>query len=635
MTTTPRAGNTRNQANTTDAAAAGGSNQQLDGQVIGLGDGGYMAVWTDLSRVFNPNGSAVVGQKYDALGQKVGAEVKLSEFLDGDHSATALTRTPSGGFATAYVDLFGGDSDIRVRVANANLTSFRSDLVDTGAAQTTNPSISAFANGSYVITYTIGTGDDTDIVGRLVSSAGFVGAQFTIHDETDNSGLSSVATLANGNFVVVLQDEFGGADTDIKFRIYDSVGTPVFPAAGNVASNVLGATGLGNEIQPDVAALKFGGFVVVWTDPDGGTEDIRASVYNDAGGALFAEIPVNTTTAGAQNEPSVVALDDGGFLVTWEDDNLQQVRGQRFDRSGNKVGAEYLVKANPVAQPTDNHDTALLYDGRIVDALSDLSSGDFDVTTQIWDPRNNPDDFSGEGMSDLLWRHDSGVVGSWHMDGAVVLSTQVLGDAPGDWHIQGTGDFNGDGKDDILLRHDSGLVGTWHMNGAAVLSTQVVGNAPNDWHIEGVGDFNGDGKDDLLWRHDSGLVGTWHMNGAVVLSTQVIADAPPDWHIEGVGDFNGDGRDDLLWRHDSGLVGTWHMNGAGLLSTQVIGNVPSDWHIEGVGDFNGDSKDDILLRNDSGLVGTWLMNGATIVSTHTFDGATNDWKVLGNEFDLI
>jgi hypothetical protein len=50
------------------------------GQVAALPDGGYVLVWTDSSRTHN--GSAMVGQRYDSLGNKV--EVKISQFSSGD-----------------------------------------------------------------------------------------------------------------------------------------------------------------------------------------------------------------------------------------------------------------------------------------------------------------------------------------------------------------------------------------------------------------------------------------------------------------------------------------------------------------------------------------------------------------------
>ena len=47
-------------------------------------DGGHLLVWTDSSRTHNPNGSAIAGPRYDSRGNKVGGEVKISQFSSGD-----------------------------------------------------------------------------------------------------------------------------------------------------------------------------------------------------------------------------------------------------------------------------------------------------------------------------------------------------------------------------------------------------------------------------------------------------------------------------------------------------------------------------------------------------------------------
>jgi hypothetical protein len=70
------------QVNSSDAPQPGGTAFQGDGQVAPLPDGGYVVVWTDSSRTHSPNGSAIVGQRYDSLGNKV--EVKISQFSSGD-----------------------------------------------------------------------------------------------------------------------------------------------------------------------------------------------------------------------------------------------------------------------------------------------------------------------------------------------------------------------------------------------------------------------------------------------------------------------------------------------------------------------------------------------------------------------
>jgi hypothetical protein len=65
-----------------------------------------------------------------------------------------------------------------VRRFDANFNLIGAQSIDLGSNQTTEPSISFFADGSYVIVYTVGTGANADIVARIVSPTGIVGSQF-------------------------------------------------------------------------------------------------------------------------------------------------------------------------------------------------------------------------------------------------------------------------------------------------------------------------------------------------------------------------------------------------------------------------------------------------------------------------
>jgi FG-GAP-like repeat len=636
MTTTPRLVKSLTQVNTADTPVApGGVAAQIDGQIAPLLDGGYVVVWTDSSRTHNPNGTAVVGQRYDAVGNKVVGEVKLSLFNSPDQFSPAITALPNGNVAIAFIDSFSGKQDLYVRIYapdGASLSLVRTDGIVLGSNLASNPSITAFADSSYVVTYTVGTGADTDIVARVVSATGTVGGQFDIENDTDNRDLSEVATLSNGNFVVVYQDEQTGntTETDIKYAVFSPAGTPV--AGPAVVPGSLDAL----KTDPDVAALREGGFVVVWTDPNSSVTDIRASLLNSVGTPLVTGILVNTTTTGAQNEASVAALADGGFLVTWEDDNANLVRAQRFDAAANKIGTEFTVKIG--RSESDSPEATLLTDGgRIAYAVGDVSTGDADVMTSIWRARDVSHDFDGDGKSGVLWRHDSGQVYFWEMDGLGIKSEGGVAHAPvpSDWHIQGAGDFDGDGNNDVLWRHDSGQVYFWEMDGLTIKAEGGVVHAPvpNDWHVQGVGDFDADGKSDLLWRHDSGAVYFWEMDGLGIKNEGGVAHAPVpnDWHIQGLGDFDGDGKSDLLWRHDSGAVYIWEMNGLGVKAEGgvVHAAVPNDWHILGLGDFDGDGKNDILWRHDSGQVYIWEMNGLQVKAEGTVMHAPvgNDWHV--------
>jgi hypothetical protein len=660
--------------------------EQYGPAIADIGSGRYIVVWTEVNGpVGTAPGNDLVGQIFDAAGNRFGNEFQVNSAFDDDYEfGAALASRPGGGFIMVYgdVDVSGTSIRVQTRDVNGALVAGTPTTIqaDTNADTLANWALAIRSDGSYLVAYDrlVAADGITNVVGRFVSAAGTVGAEFTMFSSDDTGRKPHVDVLSNGNYVVTFEDADDAtlADFDPQFQIRNPAGLVILGSPINTGANM--------QTDVNVAALTGGGFVAVWTEEngDGNGTGIRARIYNNSGGAVGGAFTANPVTAGNQDDPRVVALDDGGFVVICDDENVNYLRGKRFDAIGQPVSLVSFVAGDQGVefQPAIAH----LSDGRFVVGFVDFSGSDNDIwattfsidtksddfnfdlrsdilwrndngTVATWDMNGAevlgmhsfsgapPDwhlqgtaDFNADGKTDLLWRQDTtGLVGTWHMNGAQTLSTQTFANAPPDWHIQGTGDFNGDNKGDILWRHDSGLVGTWHMNGATVISTQTFGTQPLDWHIEGTGDFNGDGKTDVLWRQDGGNVGTWHMNGATVASTQVFANAPADWHIEGVGDFNGDGKDDILWRRDDGTVGTWHMNGATVLSTQTFANAPNDWHIEGVGDFNADGRDDILWRNDNGTVATWHMNGAAVQSTAVFAAQPSDWHILNNEFELI
>jgi len=223
MTTTPTpfrplpTGRPPYLVNTVDSGFA-----QRDGEIVGLDDGGFVIVWNDSSLTYNSGGTAVLGQRFDALGNKVGGEVKISQFDNGDDTlsvgnGSAITKLANGNLAIVYTD-FTGANDAWVRVVNPlTLGVVRDDGIETALnLHTTNPAITSFADNSYVVSYTlVNGGGNNDIFARFVSSTGMVGAPFIVRDNGAlDADFSQLATLSNNNFVVVYQ-QLSGMDHDI------------------------------------------------------------------------------------------------------------------------------------------------------------------------------------------------------------------------------------------------------------------------------------------------------------------------------------------------------------------------------------------------------------------------------------
>lgn len=227
-------------------------------------------------------------------------------------------------------------------------------------------------------------------------------------------------------------------------------------------------------------------------------------------------------------------------------------------------------------------------------------------------------DFNGDGISDVLWRSDSGIVTDWlgSHSGAFDGNFSNSNDAVSlDWKIAGIGDFNGDGRSDILWRNDAGVLTDWlgQANGGFVGNLENAGaSVPSGWQLEATGDFNGDGRDDILWRNDAGTITDWlgTTDGGFAGNLENAgATLPLTWHIAATGDFNGDGRVDILWRDDSGTVTDWLGTATGGFAgnwENSASSLTNEWQVIATGDFNGDGRADVLWCSTSGMMTDWL-----------------------------
>lgn len=86
-----------------------------------------------------------------------------------------------------------------------------------------------------------------------------------------------------------------------------------------LAATPVNTTRDGSQQRARSAALPGGKFVVTWAsdDQDGDEYGVYARIFNADGSAVTAEIQVNQHTTDDQDIPSVVALLDGSFVVSW------------------------------------------------------------------------------------------------------------------------------------------------------------------------------------------------------------------------------------------------------------------------------------------------------------------------------
>jgi hypothetical protein len=211
------------------------------------------------------------------------------------------------------------------------------------------PSVATFANGSYLVSWQMNLPNDTtSIQYAIVNAAGtaIILPPVSIDDALGaNDASGRIATSGNTALIVSLQEN-GGVnirDNDVQLRLID--------AAGNILDNqiVAGAGSVDDFKTPEVAALSDGRFVIVWGNET--APELHGRIYDPAGktfGPAFAFGP--HVGSGLGTSPEVAALPDGGFLVTWHDNtgslgDASGVHAQRFNANGAPYGAEVLVNS--------------------------------------------------------------------------------------------------------------------------------------------------------------------------------------------------------------------------------------------------------------------------------------------------
>lgn len=226
----------------------------------------------------------------------------------------------------------------------------------------------------------------------------------------------------------------------------------------------------------------------------------------------------------------------------------------------------------------------------------------------------------------VLGRQPDGVMRMYEADGygGWALGTgQVI---EGDWGmydiVVGTNDFSGDGLPDVLARKPDGTLWLYSGDGAGGWlsdSGQHVGAGWNMYdRLVAPGDFTGDGLADVLGRKPDGTLWLYSGNGVggwIGSSGQHIG---AGWSmfdlILAPGDFTGDGLADILARKPDGTLWLYRGNGIGGWLTGVGERIGEGWEmfdaIVAPGDFTGDWRPDLMGRLPNGDLLLYPGNGS-------------------------
>ncbi len=254
-----------------------------------------------------------------------------------------------------------------------------------------DPSVTALSDGGFVVTWSSfgQDGSEGGIYGQRYDSSGKkAGEEFLINSTRFGSQTDpTVAALPEGGFVVIWPSQEGDAsDIEVYGQRYDS--------SGAKSGEEFLVTRYDYETQgsPSVAALSDGGFVVTWW---GAPQLIDAEVlpkgavyaqrYNSSG-EVSAPAFMVSSTAGDQDSVAITGLSDGGFVVTWfaagADPYQGEVYGQRYDSSGAKSGEEFLINSYTDGKQ-DLPAVTALSDGGFIVTWASVDRSDVEVREMV------------------------------------------------------------------------------------------------------------------------------------------------------------------------------------------------------------------------------------------------------------
>ncbi|MGO4573410.1 cadherin domain-containing protein, partial [Microvirga sp. 2TAF3] len=337
-----------------------------------LADGGWVVVWQSANQ--DGSGWGVYQQRYDRDGKALGTVDELVNVTTAnDQSDPSITALTDGGWVVTWTSGPFWDGEIYQRRydKNGNPASGETRVNTTTASDQSGSSVTALSDGGWVVTWQSANqdGSSNGVYQQRYNAAGSpVGGEKIVNALTDgNQYRASVTALTDGGWVVTWESHSGsGFNTHHMFQ-------QRFDKDGNAAS-ASDITVEGNtadyKIISSVTGLGDGGWVVTWTSYNNG--DLYQQRFDKSGFALFtAPVRVNASLTGTQEPAVVTALADGGWIVVWESPNHdgsgEGIYFQQYDKDGKAVFAtDQLVNVTTTGDQLSPSVTALPNGGWVI-----------------------------------------------------------------------------------------------------------------------------------------------------------------------------------------------------------------------------------------------------------------------------
>ena len=333
--------------------------------IIRLPGGGFAVFWSE-NTANDGSGGCVQGRFFDVNGVPTSPQFIVNTSTNGTQAVPDAVLLADGNIMISWTDngLHPGDTSggaVRARVIDqTGATVVAEFLVNTTTTLSQSfPTSILLADGNVMIVWQDlsllgGDASGSSIKGQVVTAAGVkVGGEFLINTETaGNQNIPQLTLLTNGNVVVTWQDTSGtlgdAQGASVKAQILDASGNKI---GGEFLVNTSTFDAQNNM---EITALDNGNFIITWQDRsltggDAEVSSIKAQIFSATGTMIGGEFLVNTTIANSQTDPAIVELSNGQIVIAWRDTgptgtvSVQTIRAQVFNADGSRHGSEIIA----------------------------------------------------------------------------------------------------------------------------------------------------------------------------------------------------------------------------------------------------------------------------------------------------
>ncbi len=327
--------------------------------------GNFVVTWSSNNQ--DGSGYGVYAQRYNAAGVAQGAEFRVSTTTAGSQITSQIAMSSTGAFVIVWSSPQDPDASIGIYGQRYDASGvaqggeFRVNTYTAGTQQLASVAMSD--SGSFVVTWAsdLQDGSGYGVYGQRFAANGTAqGNEFRVNTTTANSQLyHDVTMLADGRFVVVYQSRNADGTFEVYLQRYAANGSAI---GGETRVNT---TTVSSAQQPiaSVSADAGGNLTVVWNSAaDGAGIGVVGRRFSWNGSAIGAEFQVNTTTAGDQLWPEVVAQPGGRFIVAWGGNGTRRRRRRVLPalraghHRGRHVGDVPGRPDQPADRRRDDHD---------------------------------------------------------------------------------------------------------------------------------------------------------------------------------------------------------------------------------------------------------------------------------------